>query len=278
MSKRLFPIVTESDKELPYYLVDAGLNWNQEHVLRPNGYLYQWIQGVKGEGELLTEGKTFRVKEGNAMLLFKGAPHEYYAISSSWIVNWLVFDGHQVEAFLRNVAGIKASGAFYVSRPDIFLSKILNVMDIGKSDCTLKSIQYSSVIYSLLTDIMQYASVNPNHSAASQNIRLKPLFDYIEQNFDKVLTLEAMAEVVEITPQYLCTLFKKTTNIRIFQYINSVRIKKSKEFLLQSPQAPIKEIACLAGFEDVNYYCSVFKNLEQISPGQFRKIQKAVDQ
>ncbi len=275
MSKRLFPIVTESDKELPYYLVDAGLDWNQEHVLRPSGYLYQWIQGVKGEGELLTEGKTFRVKEGNAMLLFKGAPHEYYSISSSWIVNWLVFDGHQVEAFLRDVAGIKASGAFYVSRPDIFLSKLLHVMDIGQSDCTLKSIQYSSVIYSLLTDIMQYASVNPNNSAVSQNNRLKPLFDYIEQNFNKVLTLEAMAEVAGITPQYLCTLFKKTTNIRIFQYINSVRIKKSKEFLLQNPRMPIKEIALLSGFEDVNYYCSVFKKLEQISPGQFRKIQKA---
>lgn len=96
MHKRLLPVLTGSDKELPYYLVDAACNWGQEHVIRPDGYLHQWIQCVKGEGELVTGGKTFRVKEGHAMLLLKGVPHEYYATSSSWIVNWVVFDGHQV--------------------------------------------------------------------------------------------------------------------------------------------------------------------------------------
>ncbi|MFE5321627.1 helix-turn-helix domain-containing protein [Paenibacillus sp. NPDC056579] len=52
----------------------------------------------------------------------------------------------------------------------------------------------------------------------------------------------------------------------------NTRIKKSKELLLQYPYIQIKEIALLAGFEDANYFCSVFKKLEQISPNQFRKI------
>ncbi|MNO01034.1 HTH-type transcriptional activator Btr [compost metagenome] len=78
-----------------------------------------------------------------------------------------------------------------------------------------------------------------------------------------------MAEVTGITPQHLCTVFKKTTNIRIFQYINSVRIKKSKELLLHHSQMQVKEIAYLAGFEDANYFCSVFKKHEQLTPNQF---------
>jgi AraC family transcriptional regulator, arabinose operon regulatory protein len=271
MTKRILPVITESDKELPYYLWDVGFDWNQEHVVRHKGYRYQWIQCIKGEGELITDGKTFRVKEGSAMLLFKGEPHEYYAISPSWVVHWIVFDGHQVEHFLKYTAGIKASGAFYVSRPDIFSSKIRNIIDIEQSDTTLKSIKYSSIIYSLLTDIVQYASINPNNSAFNQHFRLKPLFNYIEDNYNKPLTLETMASVTGVTPPHLCTIFKKTTNIRIFQYINSVRIRKSKELLLQNPQMQIKEIALLSGFEDTNYFCSVFKKLEGISPNQFRK-------
>lgn len=272
MYKRRIPVITESDKELPYYLVDVGSNWNQEHVVRPKGYLYQWIQCIKGEGELLTEGRTYRVKEGMAMLLFKGVPHEYYAVSPSWIVDWIVFDGHQVEPFLKRTAGIPTSGVFYVSKPDMFLSKIQSALDILQSEITLKSIQCSSVIYSLLTDIVQYTSVNANNSASNLNFKLKPLFHYIEQNFNKPLALEDLAEITGMTPQHLCTVFKKSTNIRIFQYIHSVRIKKSKELLLQTPPMQIKEIAALVGFEDANYFCSVFKKLEQISPNQFRKI------
>lgn len=110
MYRRLLPLITESDKELPYYLVDAGVHWDQEPIVRPDGYLYQWIQCVEGEGELISGGRTFRVKEGTAMLLLKGAPHEYYAVSPSWRVNWIVFDGHQVESFLKRTAGITAPG------------------------------------------------------------------------------------------------------------------------------------------------------------------------
>jgi hypothetical protein len=163
---------------------------------------------VEGEGELLADGKTYRIKEGMAMLLLKGISHEYYAVSSVWTVDWIVFDGHQVEHFLKHTAGVKTSGALYVSRPDIFLSKIRSVVDSDDSDDTLKGLKYSSILYSLLTDIVQYTSINPNSSASDQYFRLRPLFHYIEQNFDKPLTLEAMAEVIGVTPQHLCTLFK----------------------------------------------------------------------
>ncbi len=272
MIKRLLPVITESDRELPYYLIDAGYNWNQEHVISRNEYYYQWIQCIKGEGELVTGGKTFRIKEGTAMLLIKGIPHEYYAVSQSWIVDWIVFDGHQVGHFLKDTFGIKTSGAFYLSRPDIFLFRIRSTAEIGQSDCTLKGIKYSGIIYSLLTDIVQYASVNSNANAYNQYFKLKPLFQYIEQNYNKPLTLEDLANTTGVTAPHLCTLFKKATNIRVFQYINSVRIKKSKELLLQNPQMQIREVASLSGFEDANYFCSVFKKQEQISPSQFRKI------
>jgi AraC-like DNA-binding protein len=250
----------------------VGHHWSQEHIVRPGGYLYQWIQCVQGEGELITGGKTFRIKEGTGMLLFKGVPHEYYAISSTWITDWIVFDGRQVGLFLQQTAGFASTTALFVSRPDILLARVQQLLDIGHSDATLKSLKSSAVIYSLLTDIMQHTSVHPNNSATNLNFKLKPLFQYIDQNYHTQLTLDAMAGLTGMTPQHLCTVFKKTTNIRIFQYINSVRIKKSKELLLQHPHMQVKDIAALSGFEDANYFSSVFKKQEQITPNQFRKI------
>lgn len=272
MTQRYIPVITESDKELPFYLVQAGRDWNQEHVVRPNGYLYQWIQVVEGEGELIVEGKTFRVKPGMAILLFKGAAHEYYAVSPSWIVDWIVFDGHQVESFLKRTAGIASSGVMYVSKPDMFTAFNQLIFAMEHSDISLRGIQSSSIIYTLLTHIVQHTSKHPNNSASSVNTRLQPLFQYIEQNIANPLTLDDMAAITDYTPQHLCTVFKKSMGIRIFQYINSVRIKKSKELLLQHPHMQVKEIAALTGFEDVNYFCSVFKKHEQLSPSQFRQM------
>ncbi|MEO2258631.1 AraC family transcriptional regulator [Paenibacillus amylolyticus] len=271
MTKRYIPVLTTLDRELPYFLVDAGQRWVQEHIVQPEGYLYQWIQCREGEGELLLGSKSYRIKEGMGMLLFKGTAHEYYAISSVWIVDWIVFDGQQVESFLKHIAGISRSAAYYVSQPEILLSRIQNVLDIGNSENTMKSMQCSGAIYSLLTDIVQYASLYPNNSANSLNFKLKPLFDYINQNYSCPITLEILAEVTGLTPQHLCKVFKKATNLRIFQYVNSYRIQKSKELLLQNPQMQIKEIAYQSGFEDSNYFCTVFKKLELLSPNQFRK-------
>lgn len=272
MIKRRIPVITEYDKTLPYYLIDVGADWNQEHIIRPNGYLYQWIQCVKGEGELLVDGQAYRVKEGMGIVLLKHTPHEYYAISPTWIVDWIVFDGDQVGEFLSKYARIEKSSVLHVSRPDLFKLKNDSLLNIDQSNGTITSMQSSALIYSLLTEIVQYTSVHPNNSATSLNTKLKPLFQYIDLNYNKPLQLEFLAAISDMTPQHLCVVFKKATNLRLFQYINLVRIKKSKELLLYNPTMPIKEIASLSGFEDANYYCTVFKKIERISPGQFRKL------
>ncbi|WP_042457210.1 AraC family transcriptional regulator [Neobacillus dielmonensis] len=272
MNSRALPILTESDKKLPYYCLGAGSDWEQEPVNCPNGYFYQFIYSVKGEGELRTNEQTFRVGEGNAMLLFKGVGHEYFARSSAWITHWVVFDGQLVEHFLKQTIGIDTSCVIHVAKPHVFLSNIHALIEMEKSVVPLKSLKNSSLTYSLLLDILQYTSRNPNSSVASQYSRLASLFSYIEQNYHKPLVLDDLAAVVGITPQHLCSVFKKTTDSRIFQYIHSVRIQKSKELLLQSPLLPIKEIAQLVGFEHVNYYCSIFKKLEHISPTEYRRM------
>ena len=75
-----------------------------------------------------------------------------------------------------------------------------------------------------------------------------------------------------VTPQHLCTLFRKTMNVRIFEYINLVRIKNSKEFLLDDAAAAIRDVAYANGFEDVSYFCYIFKRIEKVTPGEFRKL------
>ncbi len=269
----IFPMITEYEFKFPYYVAGVGCYHNQEHVIRPQGYPhFQWLQCHKGRGAITIEGATYNVSVGQGILLFPNTPHEYYAITDLWEVDWIIFGGLHVEDFFRSTAGIKKSGVYYISQPDVILKKIRKVLTIEQSNNSMKGLECSAIAYSILMDIFVSTSLKSEYSLDHQYNKLKPLFEYIDANYNKPFTLPELAEVVSLSPQYLCVLFKKATKLRVFEYINFLRIKKSKEHLLSNPELKIAEVAHLSGYDDVSYYCAIFKKIEQVSPTEFRKL------
>jgi AraC-like DNA-binding protein len=269
----IFPLITEYELKLPYYIVGVGCHHNQEHVIRPNGYPYfQWIQCHHGNGELIIDGSVYTVGQNQGMLLYPGIPHEYYAVSDRWEVDWVIFGGLHVEDFFKRTAFMEKSGVFFVSQPDIILARLRKALAVEQSEHPMKSLECSRIAYDILVDILKSSSCRNDNSMDDKYGRLKPLFDFIENNCSKAITLEELSDVGGITPQYLCRLFKDVTNIRIFEYINFVRIKKSKELILADRGMQIKEVARLSGYNDVSYFCTVFKKAEKLSPNEFKKL------
>ncbi|WP_139903181.1 AraC family transcriptional regulator [Clostridium thermarum] len=272
MSYIMFTAATDFEAHLPFYLVGVGIKHQQEHVIRPYGYPYlQWIQCRKGCGQLLIGGKSFTVQERQGMLLFSNVPHEYYAVTASWEVAWVTIGGFAAEQSLYN-GGISQSAVLSVLDPELFLLRAEKLHEMAKSYNSLNSLECSKIIYSLLMDILAYTATPKVESRLNQYSKLKPVFDYIESNYKDIITLENLSEVANLTPQYFCSLFKKTTGIRVFEYINSVRIKKSKEMLIKNKDMAVKDIALTCGYDDVSYFCSIFKKQEKLTPLEFRKL------
>lgn len=273
MKNMIFQLITEFEIKLPYYAVGIGYSYNQEYINRPNGFpYYQWIQGRKGRGELHIDGHTYTIDENQGMLLFPEVPHEYYAITKSWQVDWIIFGGSQVENFLKNTLNLKQSGVYFLSRPDVIGANIKKAYDIERSHNINKSIESSSLTYEIMLNILQFSSQKSDSSMLNQYNRLKPLLDFIDKNYYKSLSLSELSEILDITPEHLCSLFKKVTTHRLFEYINMTRIKKSKELILQNKNMQIKDVARQVGFEDISYFGSIFKKLEKVSPNEFKKL------
>ena len=60
--------------------------------------------------------------------------------------------------------------------------------------------------------------------------------------------------------------------MRPFEYINRVRISKSKDFIINNSKMEINEIAKKVGYDNASYFCAVFKKMEGVSPGKFKKL------
>lgn len=87
---------------------------------------------------------------------------------------------------------------------------------------------------------------------------------------DVELTLKSLGNQLGFSPNYLSVLIKKELGISFQQYLIQERIKKAK-LLLLTTDLKIYEIAEQVGFEDINYFSQRFKQIEGITPRQFKK-------
>ncbi len=92
----------------------------------------------------------------------------------------------------------------------------------------------------------------------------------VEQNFKTIHTVAEYASMLNKSPKTLSNLFSKLGNKSPLKYIQDRRWLEAKRLLRFTSQT-IKEIAYEIGFEDLQTFSRFFKNLEGVSPTEFRE-------
>ncbi len=281
MGSIIYPNFLGAESRLPYYPAGVGINHVQEQIIRPWGYhQYQWIQCRSGMGELFIGDKRYVIKENQGFILFPhfpntDEPHEYRALGSEWITDWVIFNGDEIPVFFDKTMNISGSRMLYISSPSQIRRKIEALLNASQN-LPAESNRCSIITYEILIDIMTLTSEKENNSSDTKQKRIEPVINYINENYDKVITLSDLADIAGLTPQYLCSLFKSITSKTIFEYICLTKIQKSKEILLKSPNLMVKTVAEMSGFNDESYFCVVFKRQEKMSPLEFRRLHLGV--
>lgn len=93
--------------------------------------------------------------------------------------------------------------------------------------------------------------------------------EYVRANYDKKLSLDEIAKNAFLGKAYLSSIFKEEIGESLTNYINRVRIEKSRVLLLDK-EISLIDIANLCGFEDQSYFTRVFKKIVGISPKKYR--------
>lgn len=98
---------------------------------------------------------------------------------------------------------------------------------------------------------------------------IKRIEDYIEQNYNRDISINSISNEVYLTPTYLCLLFKKEKGETINEHITRLRVAKAKEFL-RDRRVKLYEVACKVGYHDSNYFAKVFKKITGLNPSDYR--------
>ena len=93
--------------------------------------------------------------------------------------------------------------------------------------------------------------------------------EWIKNHYYHPFEVSELAEILGYRADYLSSLFKRQMGVSIVRYANQIRIRTAKT-LLSNYDVTIKEAAYSCGFSDEKYFMKVFKQMEGITPAQYR--------
>ncbi|WP_313801847.1 helix-turn-helix domain-containing protein [Cytobacillus sp.] len=94
--------------------------------------------------------------------------------------------------------------------------------------------------------------------------------NYIYNHLYGDISLDHLAELCHLSPNYLSSLFKKEVGIPISEFIQQLRIDEAKK-LLDLTNYSIAEIGTFLNFNDQSYFIKTFKKHTGLTPKQYRK-------
>ncbi|HIV02962.1 MAG TPA: helix-turn-helix transcriptional regulator, partial [Candidatus Aphodoplasma excrementigallinarum] len=93
---------------------------------------------------------------------------------------------------------------------------------------------------------------------------------YVKAHYSEKLSLAGIAEHVYLSKSYLSKIFKEEMHCSLTDYINRIRVEKSK-LLMLDPRLSLVEVAAASGFDNQSYFTKVFRRVTGVSPGKYRE-------
>lgn len=133
--------------------------------------------------------------------------------------------------------------------------------------------QYESIIR-LLSIFAQHLSALSNQLTVRDQAAESPTVAkarvYIAEHQDEAISLNQVAQAVNMSAFYFCKTFKKSTGLTFTDYLARVRIEKVKNLLL-NPHKRISEAAYEAGFQSLSQFNRVFRKIAGEAPTAYRE-------
>lgn len=133
-----------------------------------------------------------------------------------------------------------------------------------------KSLSVQDVKTYTITLILVAIEMRDEQSHSQGKNVLKKALEYIEENYTSdSLSLNEVASVVDVSPNYFSGLFSAEMDKTFVEYVTEKRMEKAKK-LLRTTYKQTRDISLEVGYRDSHYFSFVFKKTQGITPREYR--------
>ena len=255
------------------YVTDIGYYPNAlyHHRQRTHGVnQHILIYCVRGNGWALINGKKYIVCGGDFLLLPANSPHEYGADDETpWTIYWMHFKGASsmdiISMMLKRMGDYVATISFQENRLHLF-EEIYTSVERGYS---VDNLCYASMALQYFLGSCCFDN-NYNYLATQdKKDSITLCVNYLQKHIDKTLSLQEIANAVNLSVSHFAAIFKKSTGFSIIEYFNHLKTQKACQYL-QFTDLRVNEIADRLGIEDPYYFSRMFTKIVGVSPNKYR--------
>jgi AraC-like DNA-binding protein len=98
--------------------------------------------------------------------------------------------------------------------------------------------------------------------------------DFIRQNYHEPLSRDDIAARLSMSPGHVARVYRNLTGHTLVDRITQVRLEAAKNLLLNSTIS-VTRVALEVGYSSFSHFSKTFKDLEKISPGDYRRAKGA---
>ena len=217
-----------------------------------NYTLLHYIAG--GKGKILTPNGTQQVHAGQVFLIFPSDQITHIADKEEpWSLKWVGFTGTLSHSFATLPR---------VFTPSEQLLPHLRTLEGFTGDTAY---ELASDLLLLYTKLIRKDTSKPDY--------VQFVMDYVQSSYMHKLSVQSIADQLNLDRSYLARQFKKRTNQSIQGYILNVRLMEAKRYLMQG--YTVKEAASLCGFNDTANFSKLFAREDGLSPQAWKKVVRA---
>jgi len=234
---------------------------SEQHIL---------IYCQEGKGKVQIKKEEYQLNPGEFIIIPMGIPHNYAADEiTPWTIYWMHFKGEtasrSIEHFKEKNENYKGVVDYNDSRINLFEDIYFN-LEMGYSNDNLCYVNLcllhflSSFIFS-----ENYSVAEKKQDVDTVNLSIS----YMQKHIDEMVTLQTMAQSVNLSVSHFSFLFRKKTGFSPIEYFNHLKVQKACQYLLFT-DLRIKEIADKLGIEDPYYFSRMFTKVMGMSPAIYR--------
>lgn len=256
-----------------FYLQSLGHFFcDSEYYTKREGYKsYLLIYTISGKGYAKYRGRSYETGEGQVLLMDCYDYQEYWTDKTDpWQFKWIHFNGSTSSEYFNLIYDRFGPLVDMHGKPRLLECLDEIIRQVMNNDFQAE-VNVSRLIMEILSELLlSDAHKNEEPELKLWNESIRSALDYVDNNYDKDISLKDMASAACCSEFHFSRVFKRVTGYSPYEYLLKYRINKAKSHLKDS-NFTVEEIAGLVGFSSISNFIRTFKALEEITPLKYRK-------
>lgn len=256
MNKELITFKIQSIPEIVFAHVYSDNSY--KNTLVPNKNFIEISLTTEGSFNLTKSGQTYRINKNDIICNLHNSTlnidsntyHEHRTVGAH-----VIFE--TCDANDKNSISLP----FILTASDKDNGKIYKLIDAIIRTHTLEqngSLSCAGLFLQLLNELDKLNKQNKNKTLYSDLRYVNKAKEYVFNNLSKPIKQRDIAQYLNISPEYLCFVFKKIEGISLINFVNTTKLEKIYS-LMQKENVKLWQAAETCGYTDPNYVSRLYK-------------------